>query len=677
MAATRCCDMLVAAASQEKVSTTTMLVEIGGAQALLQLGSKHKDGTEEGTGDESIGEEEEVVEEVEHEHGHEHGHELDDDNLVDDEDEVEKANNQQINDAVEAAVMRYVGGTLEAAHQTNNINNINKRNKRKLPDDIINNLNEFNQWTGFLDDSITEGSDFYSTTNRSPNKRKKRDSHSNGIDPELEGLGTSEHDQLVQAAINDARELAKHINQDQNHYGEDNNSSIQNSISAITQLANAATTLSRKPNAKGSSSSIRGNNNNNSINNINNNNNNNNQSDTNGKRVNNDFKPLAIKRKFNHLTNVETLVEEASAQACAWFNSLPNTQEKGPRKFSPEELSALDHFIEGYCHLNKWTREDVCNRIWSNERKKDNFWESLTRVLPYRSKASIYKHVKRQYHIFDVRAKWSPEDDALLQKLSLTHEGKWRLIGEAMGRMPEDCRDRWRNYVKCGDNRSSNKWSEEEENNLRNIVTEMTQTTKNGTINWTIVSERMNGTRSRIQCRYKWTKLLKKDASEKSVFMPSETRLWLLQQIKDVNYANMDEIDWEALGNLYKELPKDSNNLDDTMEWVASDFKTVFEKMRLEISNFRKMPLKQIITRLLDSNYKQMRIMRLAEEQLITKPPSTTTSTNTSTSNNHNHNNNNRLDPNDPESIANAAVAAVSSTVSADDVQHQEYSLWR
>ncbi|KAK6462702.1 hypothetical protein DFJ63DRAFT_313832 [Scheffersomyces coipomensis] len=667
--------------------------EIGGAHALLQLGSKHKDDSDGVNGDELIDDEIDITT---------HHHHLEDDSLVDvgdhdhdvdddddeDEDEVEKANNQQINDAVEAAVMRYVGGTLDAANNQNhnNGNNTNKRDKRKIPDDIINNLTEFNQWTGFLDESITDHNDFYGTTtastssatatNTTKSKKRKRNSNSNGIDPELEGLGTSEHDQLVQAAINDARELAKHINQDQNnHYNNNNNnnqdheSAITSSISAIAQLANAATTLSRKTAGKSTGRSNKSNTVATTTTDS--------KRSTDNNNTNSNFKQITVKPKFNHLTNVESLVEDASAQACAWFNSLPNSEEKGPRKFSPQEIAAVDHFIEGYCHLNKWTREDVCNRIWSNERKKDNFWESLTRVLPYRSRASVYKHIRRQYHVFEVRAKWTKEDDQLLQKLSLTHEGKWKLIGEAMGRMPEDCRDRWRNYVKCGDNRSSNKWSDEEENNLKNIVTEMLQNVKNGSINWTIVSERMNGSRSRIQCRYKWTKLLKREASEKSVFMSSEARLWMLQQVKNNNYESYDEINWDLIAGLYKDLPKEDDNLDSSMEWLASDFKTVFEKMRLEIANFRKLSFKQIITRLLDSNYKQIRIMRLAEDQLNQSKPSSNNNNNNHNSN-HNRSNNDRLDPDDPESIANAAVAAVSSTVhDDDDVQQQEYSLWR
>ena len=109
-----------------------------------------------------------------------------------------------------------------------------------------------------------------------------------------------------------------------------------------------------------------------------------------------------------------------------------------------------------------------------------------------------------------------------LRKLASTKEGNWKEIGDNMGRMPEDCRDRWRNYVKCGENRVSNKWSEEEERKLRDIVTDMVahigddNKLKAPTINWTIVSERMNGVRSRIQCRYKWNKLVKRASAAKA-----------------------------------------------------------------------------------------------------------------------------------------------------------------
>jgi len=549
--------------------------EIGGAQALLSLGTKLKDGVED-DGSGSI----EISSDA-------HG------------DDDFDSKSQQINDAVEAAVMRYVGGTFDKS-----VNNTgNKRGHTEI------NINDFNQW--ILDDNINNINNIESFDNIKSKKRKLQN-----VDPELTGL-EAEHDQLVEEAILNARELTKHIHDDfQHHHSHDDNSDI----SAITQLAQAATSLTGDKKA------------------------------TKKSQARPPEKQQQDKLKFKHLTNIETLIEEASIEACNWYNSQPSFTDKGPRVFSEVEINAVDHFISGYCHLYNLTRQDICNRIWSSERKKDNFWESLTRVLPYRSRASIYKHVRRQYHIFDVRAKWSKEDDELLRKLALSQEGRWKEIGDSMGRMPEDCRDRWRNYVKCGENRSLNKWSEAEEKQLTDIVTEFIQNSKEKkpTINWTIVSDRMKGVRSRIQCRYKWNKLIKRESSLRATYMSFDTKMWLLYKLQ--HYNTHEAIDWVLIARQYEEEFKHKRE-DDKYEWGVSDFKAGFDLMRSESGDLRGY----------SANFPQY-ISKLINERSFTEPLESELKPKASQ---------------DPTTIATATVAAVTTTVDDDGTQPQEYSLWR
>lgn len=714
--------------------------EIGGAQALLQLGSKTRSDDEHegknGEGDQSLNISNNEIKFKDMDDGDGvNGEEGNADGVESDPELVDvKTTNQQINDAVEAAVMRYVGGTLDGTGE-NGSNNGSRKNKRKLNhDDIMSNINEFNQWTGFLDDDITDNQaeEFNSfaqhqpqphaqqpTSNKNLRKKKKKNNQvaqtHNEIDPELTGLDSSaEHDQLVQAAIIDARELAKQLGNGSLH--DNDTSAVHNSlnnlpphqaqqviaaataavqqgqpnpesIAAINQLAQAASSLSGDLNR-------------------------NNKNIPKQRKLSKiedgiinyqAIKPTSNYRKpkFNHLTSIDSLVEEASAQACNWYNNLPQTNSSGPRIFSPEEISAVDHFITGYCHLHKLSRQDICNRIWSNERKKDNFWESLTRVLPYRSRASVYKHVRRQYHVFDVRAKWTKEDDELLRKLASTKEGNWKEIGDNMGRMPEDCRDRWRNYVKCGENRVLNKWSEEEERKLRDIVTDMVahigddNKLKAPTINWTIVSERMNGVRSRIQCRYKWNKLVKRASAARASYMNQNTRLWLFQRLQRLGFPTLESVDWDYIIHLYNEERKNSANLENKKNepdetWVAADFKVGFEKMKSEIKDHRKMSLGEVLERLIEDFYiRQGQAPPRTQNQEHHQPPQHQQHVQLplhDSSDTVHYNSTARQVPNlghvhdeedDATSIANAAVAAVSASVNGDDTQQQEYSLWR
>lgn len=262
------------------------------------------------------------------------------------------------------------------------------------------------------------------------------------------------------------------------------------------------------------------------------------------------------------------------------------------KAFTKEEDAALEKFVNEYQSIEGLTRRQVCERIWSSERPKDNFWNSIYQILPYRTSSSIYKHMRRKYHIFEQRGKWTKEEDELLARICQEKEGQWAEVGKSLGRMPEDCRDRWRNYVKCGGNRAANRWSAEEEEMLKRVIHQMIdeanrqyepmmddnnqipdlENGENGeknndqsesggllphikqggvnfkdAINWTQVSERMNGTRSRIQCRYKWNKLIRKEALDKiDVRDPQEFR-WIFERLKMLGYNDESIIDWEDL----------------------------------------------------------------------------------------------------------------------------------
>ncbi|OVF09899.1 putative rNA polymerase I termination factor [Clavispora lusitaniae] len=388
--------------------------------------------------------------------------------------------------------------------------------------------------------------------------------HDKGIDPELASLDT-EHDQLVHAAILGAGELAK-------------------------QLAPA-----KRPK-----------------------------------------RPVA-RAKYD-CTTLDGLVAQAASEACAWYNAQADAGADGPRLFSPEEIAIVESFVDGYCRLHNLSRADICRRVWASERTKDSFWESVTKVLPYRSRASVYKHIRRQYHVFEVRARWTPAEDELLRKVAGACKTNWKKVGEALGRMPEDCRDRWRNYVKCGSNRAANKWSPEEERTLRTIVTDMLAH-KETPINWTVVSERMNGVRSRIQCRYKWNKLVRRESLARVSSMDARTKAWLVGRMAASRWPDADAVDWEYLSHACREEQKAA--------WSGADLRTAFEHMRASVRDGKTLPLAAVLSKLAASMYEPER----------TEPAGPTAEAAAS-------------------SVATATVAAVAG-VSAHEAEHQEYSLWR
>ncbi|EPS45723.1 hypothetical protein H072_114 [Dactylellina haptotyla CBS 200.50] len=213
--------------------------------------------------------------------------------------------------------------------------------------------------------------------------------------------------------------------------------------------------------------------------------------------------------------------------------------------YTSDEDSLIHAVVHKYCmlHIPSLSRDAFIQRIWEASRNKTDFWNILMHNLPHRSRYSLYCHVKRMYNDFPDRGKWTAEQDEELRTLVAAKGTKWNIIGREINRMPEDCRDRWKNYLVCGEKRKRDQWSEEEEGKLTEILGQMLTvlvkhheenetlvlTAKEGEteedrvkrleeekdyhrdeIDWGIVSDRMGHTRSRMQCSWKgkrmWTK---------------------------------------------------------------------------------------------------------------------------------------------------------------------------
>ncbi|KAI5858109.1 hypothetical protein BZA05DRAFT_470929 [Tricharina praecox] len=292
--------------------------------------------------------------------------------------------------------------------------------------------------------------------------------------------------------------------------------------------------------------------------------------------------------------------------------------------FSLDERFAIDKALQDYCRVQSMTMEELKDRVWGNNRRKDEFWDSICSAVPNRSRASVYKHVRRSCHIFQQRAKWTAEEDAELAELVKSKGNKWKDIGEAMGRMGEDCRDRYRNYVKCGDSRGTDRWTEEEEELLKRTVREHKEQNRqlilqqgkpnpapeeedNILINWTTVSEQMENRRSRIQCRYKWKKMLAQKEKVKQApigvtyvggkkkrisfdikdMLPGDEQ-WLLFLIRDCGATQENEIPWDQF----------AKNDKDVGIWTHKDLKSAYKEFRKHIPHKRR-PLREIIKQLL------------------------------------------------------------------------------
>lgn len=425
---------------------------------------------------------------------------------------------------VEAAVLKYVGGLDN--------NNIKKRKKSFNNDD-----NEFQHWNSFLDTEQLQDD------NEDKDKKFKKNKKSKKIidvDPELANLDdNADHEQLVRAAILDANQLAQDANIQVYMENANDNQELHNSIIQAAEAVQQQQQQQQQAQLLKSSK-------------------------------------LAKMVKDSGIDITKSNKIESNLNQLSKGSGWVRTSSMG-KKFTKEEIDNIDKFLMDFCAIHSLTRKQLCERFWLNERKREVIWDLLHQLLPTRSRASIYKHVRRSYHVFEVRGKWTPEDDDELAKLYIEKNGGWKQIGLSLGRMPEDCRDRYRNYIKCGENRILNKWTPEEEERLKNLVAlylgeQQDAGVSEPTINWTIISEKLGGSRSRIQCRYKWNKLLKREATQRSEKLGVDDRVWLLTKIQELGETPQSDMEWNTLASLH---PKNY--------WNGDDFKVAFNKMKVSI----------------------------------------------------------------------------------------------
>ncbi|CAA9957390.1 Myb DNA-binding domain [Pyrenophora teres f. maculata] len=180
----------------------------------------------------------------------------------------------------------------------------------------------------------------------------------------------------------------------------------------------------------------------------------------------------------------------------------------------------LDHADRSWRKSN-WSVQDE-----EDARESVEFWADIRNINLTRSFEIQRNHIRAVYHCYKTGA-WSEEEDERLRKLYDAHPKQWKIISVSMGtRSMQDCHNRWRDYVKCGDTRNKSRWSQEEEDALIRAVNTVAQKDEdmravtgkpardgysNKDINWPQVSDEMGNIRSRIQASVKWNRMMKRD----------------------------------------------------------------------------------------------------------------------------------------------------------------------
>ncbi|KAK9824387.1 hypothetical protein WJX72_009904 [[Myrmecia] bisecta] len=143
-------------------------------------------------------------------------------------------------------------------------------------------------------------------------------------------------------------------------------------------------------------------------------------------------------------------------------------------RFSAAEDAQIREAVNTYADAHGHSKDDLS---WlykvRGKGSQDAYgaWKDIASALPHRTVKSVYAHGTRVLHEGNYQGRWDAEEDAQLRELVETGGQKWKAIGAALGRIPEGCRDRWKE-IRMGEQRRSGAWSEEEVRKLRDAVEE-------------------------------------------------------------------------------------------------------------------------------------------------------------------------------------------------------------
>lgn len=299
----------------------------------------------------------------------------------------------------------------------------------------------------------------------------------------------------------------------------------------------------------------------------------------------------------------------------------------GRGRLSIEEIEAITTAVETYSYQNDLTQVEINDLIQKGAKTDDlGLWKHIYEEVPNIPRRQIQQLCRRKFHNFEARGSWTDEQDQELREAYEKHPNKWKQIGETVHRFPEDCRDRWRNYLVCGDNMRKDAWDKEEEERFKEVVQECIEMVRemkrvstdprdkaksdDSLVDWNVVSQKMDHTRSRLQCINKWKKI--KDREEVIVDDPvlakpiSETwrieeaehvarkmkakeKLLLLYAVRESGAGREGKIPWKRV---QEDVPGKPRKM---------AMRVAFRQMRQHIEDNEDMALQDIVDLLIDA----------------------------------------------------------------------------
>ncbi|CAD6443105.1 517be8b7-f18e-456e-9410-6ccd120684d2 [Sclerotinia trifoliorum] len=260
----------------------------------------------------------------------------------------------------------------------------------------------------------------------------------------------------------------------------------------------------------------------------------------------------------------------------------------GNGRLNEDETKRIADAVELYRADNDLEQQAVNVIIQGNAiTDGKTFWDFMTEEVPDIPKRNLQSWCRRNFHNYAARGVWTTEQDEELMEVFNRMPKKWSLIGAELNRLPDDCRDRWRNYLSVT-NLELGPWKLQEEQQLRDAVKkcieliredrrrdgllkpfEEDDTYHEHDISWMKVSELMDLSRSHLQCYRKWKSIKAREhattddlIAERIVISNSwknlknyqeatkslaAEKLQFLRAIRDSKAGAESKIDWRAI----------------------------------------------------------------------------------------------------------------------------------
>ncbi|KAF8195693.1 hypothetical protein K438DRAFT_1826365 [Mycena galopus ATCC 62051] len=278
--------------------------------------------------------------------------------------------------------------------------------------------------------------------------------------------------------------------------------------------------------------------------------------------------PVASTSTKKHRRTLDLTLPSSSSESQSGHAHLLATKWMGPAKlaelvaseglvykkgkFSAIEIQQVNEAIENYRTTRGLSEADVNAIIFpSDEKQKDAaFWSEITSAVAERPIIAVYHYVRRARHPLKQQGKWRADEDVKLIQAVTSLGQQWEKVAQQVGRMATDCRDRYRNHIVDREKKVTGTWSSAEEEELTRIVLQLQKgKSLDVDIFWSKVSQMMGGTRSRQQCRIKWTDSLcgKHKAEGQTLRWSSRDAFILVHKIDSLNVRDDTEIDWKTL----------------------------------------------------------------------------------------------------------------------------------